>query len=102
MRMRDIRPDMFTKKSGITCVQVARILQQYLDEELDASRRAMVAGHLSACRRCGLDEKSFREIKSALARRRHEIPVEPIDRLRKFAAGLASPGAPYEGEGTTK
>jgi anti-sigma factor RsiW len=101
MRMRDIRPDMFTKKSGISCVQVARILQQYLDEELDASRRALVAAHLGECRRCGLDEKSFREIKSALARRRHQIPAEPIDRLRKFAADLATADAPHEGDGTT-
>ena len=99
MKMRDIRPDMFIKKSGISCVQVAKILQRYLDEELDASHRAMVAGHLSACRRCGLDEKSFREIKSALARRREDVPVEPIDRLRKFAADLASPMVPEGGEG---
>ena len=101
MRMRDIRPDMFTKKSGISCVQVARVLQQYLDGELDDSHRSMVAGHLSACRRCGLDEKSFREIKSALARGRRDVPAEPIDRLRRFAAGLAAPDARDESEGTT-
>ena len=101
MRMRDIRPDMFTKKSGISCVQVARILQQYLDGQLDASHRSMVAGHLSACRRCGLDEQSFREIKSALARRRHEVPADPIDRIRRFAAGLTAPDTPDDGEGLT-
>ena len=100
MRMREIRPDMFTKKGGASCVQVARVLQQYLDGELDTSHRALVAGHLSACRRCGLDEKSFREIKSALARRRHELPAEPIDRLRRFAAGLAASDADL-GKGTT-
>ena len=100
MRMREIRPEMFAKKGGASCVQVARVLQQYLDAELDTSHRALVAGHLGECRRCGLDEKSFREIKSALARRRHEVPAEPIDRLRRFAAGLAASDADL-GEGAT-
>ena len=100
MRMREIRPDMFTKKGGTSCVQVSRVLQQYLDGERDISHRALVASHLSACRRCGPDENSFREIKSVLARRRHELSAEPIDRLRRFAAGLAASDSDL-GESTT-
>ena len=100
MRMKEIQPDMFTQKRGVSCVEAARVLPQCLDGELDTSHPAMVAVHLRACRRSDLDEKSFREIKSALARRRHGLAAEPIVRLRRFAAGLAASDADL-GEGRT-
>jgi len=90
MKMRDIRPDMFTNRGGASCLQVARTLQRYLDGDLDDATRARVAGHLDVCRRCGLDERAYRDIKAALARRGTTIPDEPIERLRSFAARLAA------------
>ena len=92
MRMRDIRPDMFTNRGGTSCVQVARTLQRYLDGELDEATRVRVAGHLEVCRRCGLDEHAYRDIKAALARQGTAVPSEPLERLRAFAAELAAAG----------
>jgi hypothetical protein len=99
MRMRDLRLDMFTNRGGSSCVKVARVLQQYLDGDLDDAARAKVAGHLAVCRRCGLDEQAFREIKDALARRGSELPDAPIDRLRAFAGELSGRASPTDPAG---
>ena len=56
--------------------------------------RAKVAGHLAVCRRCGLDEQAYREIKDALARRGGALPDAPIDRLRAFAGELSGGDPP--------
>ena len=94
MRMRDIRPDMFTKRGGASCVQVARTLQRYLDGDLDEAARARIAGHLGLCRRCGLDEQAYRAIKESLARRGTAVRSEPLERLRAFAAEIVADGPP--------
>ena len=94
MRMRDLRLDMFIHRGGSSCVQVARTLQHYLDGDLDDDARAKVAGHLAVCRRCGLDEQAYREIKEALARRGGGLPDAPIDRLRAFAGELSGGDPP--------
>ena len=84
--------DMFRKKGGVTCLQVARILQRYLDDQLDEGAAAQVADHLDACRRCGLDAESYREIKVALASRTRPPSPEQVERLTSFVAGLVSGG----------
>jgi anti-sigma factor RsiW len=94
MRMRDLHLDMFTKRGGASCMQVARTLQRYLDGDLDEPTRARVAGHLDVCRRCGLDAKAYRDIKTALAERGEDLPEEPMERLRAFAAELSSGNSP--------
>jgi len=94
MRMRDVRLDMFTRRGGMSCVQIARILQRYLDDGLDDADRERVAAHLSLCRRCGLDERAYVELKAALADSRRRMPEEPVVRLRAFAARLAASDAP--------
>jgi len=99
MRMRDLRSDMFTNRGGTSCVHVARTLQRYLDGDLDEAARARIAGHLAVCRRCGLDEQAYRDIKTALANN-IDVPEEPIDRLRSFAAAISPTGMPPEQTGT--
>lgn len=94
MRLRDMRLDMFTKRGGASCVQVARTLQRYLDGDLDEPTRDRIAGHLAVCRRCGLDEQAFLEIKAALADRGTNLPAEPVERLRAFAAQLSADNPP--------
>ena len=74
------------------CAQVASALQSYLDGESDPSTSAMVAEHLEECRRCGLEAGTYKAIKAALAGAGDgEIDDATLDRLRRFAQGLAEP-----------
>jgi len=89
MKMRDIRPDMFQYKGSTNCLRVARVLQGYLDGEIDEKIRQKVASHLSLCRRCGLDAQSFTEIKAALAEQ-SSIPSDAVERLTHFANDIVA------------
>ncbi|MEV8310865.1 zf-HC2 domain-containing protein [Streptomyces flavidovirens] len=79
-------------------MQVARVLQSYLDGETDEATARRVAAHLKDCRRCGLEASVYREIHNALGRR-----VEPdaaaVARLRTFGESLVNdPPAGDDGE----
>ena len=89
MKMRNIRLDMFKYKGGTNCVRVAQVLQGYLDGEIDEKTRLKVANHLSLCRRCGLDAKSYTEIKAALADR-SSISSDDVERLIHFAHDIVA------------
>jgi anti-sigma factor RsiW len=76
-----------------TCHEVGRILQDYLDEELDQDRVKKVASHLEHCRRCGMEADAYARIKESLARVARQGLVHPedqlsIERLRRFADTL--------------
>ncbi len=73
----------------MNCLQVARVLQSYLDGETDDVTARRVAAHLEDCRRCGLEASVYREIHNALARRA-EPDGGAVDRLRAFGASLLS------------
>jgi anti-sigma factor (TIGR02949 family) len=80
----------------MSCAEVGRLLQQYLDHELDDDRDARLAAHLEECRRCGLEAEAYERIKAALALRGPTAEDDPaLRRLRSFAERLAS------GEGGT-
>ncbi|MFD2024637.1 anti-sigma factor family protein [Promicromonospora aerolata] len=71
---------------------MARLLQAYLDGELDAGRARRVAVHLDGCWRCGLEASAYEAIKVAVsAVSTHGGPVshEAVARLRDFADRLA-------------
>ncbi|WP_260859956.1 anti-sigma factor family protein [Streptomyces cupreus] len=68
-------------------MQVARVLQSYLDGETDEITARRVAAHLEDCRRCGLEVAVYREIKQSLIR--HEaLSDEAVVRLRAFGETL--------------
>ncbi len=73
------------------CRRVGKVLQAYLDAELpDAD---WVRAHLDVCRRCGLDERTFLSIKTAIAAADAsgaavEADTEALERLRTFARDL--------------
>lgn len=76
-----------------TCHEVGRILQSYLDEELDQARVKKVAAHLEHCRHCGMEAGAYARIKQSLARVARQGLVHPedqlsIERLRRFADAL--------------
>ncbi|MDJ0768792.1 MAG: zf-HC2 domain-containing protein [Ilumatobacter sp.] len=74
----------------LSCPEVGRLLQQFLDGELDRdSEISSLADHLEECKRCGLEADTYRKIKQALASRRAEVPPESVERLRQFGERLA-------------
>ena len=80
-----------------TCRDVGRVLQSYLDDELDEHRAAKVSAHLEHCLRCGMEVKTYTHIKDALVRVAAEGEVHPedrlaIERLRRFADTLSANG----------
>ena len=78
----------------LTCREVGRLLQRYLDGDTDEHATAKVAEHLEDCRRCGLEAAIYREIKASLARRATVLPETPLTRLRRFGQQLATEGPP--------
>ncbi|MFG2569815.1 anti-sigma factor family protein [Streptomyces sp. NPDC048567] len=73
----------------MNCLQVARVLQSYLDGETDEKTARRVAVHLNDCRRCGLEASVYQEIHSALARRTSP-DRGAMERLHAFGVSLLS------------
>ena len=71
----------------LDCKQVARVLQAYLNGDLDEFDAWRVTTHLKDCRRCGLEAATIREIKRALAGR-YEPPPDAVARLRAFCEDM--------------
>jgi anti-sigma factor RsiW len=69
--------------------EVARLIQRYLDAEMDDEQAARVARHLEVCRDCGLAADTYQTIKAALARRRLTIDNDAVKRLTEFIERLA-------------
>jgi anti-sigma factor RsiW len=80
------------------CREVVKVLQAYLDGQTDDTTTQRVARHLEACRRCGLEARTYREIKAALARRVPVVDELALERLRTFATTLAETPPAAEGE----
>ncbi|WP_436793440.1 anti-sigma factor family protein [Actinospongicola halichondriae] len=72
----------------LSCRQVGKVLQRFLDGEIDDDTRVLVADHLDDCRRCGLGADTYLQIKAALARSATEPSDEAMDRLRSFGQRL--------------
>jgi anti-sigma factor RsiW len=80
---------MWGTKEMASCMKVMRVLQSYLDGHTDEVTTRRVANHLEACRRCGLDAATYRELKASLARRTPQVDADTIERLRAFGRDLA-------------
>lgn len=81
-----------------TCRDVGRLLQSYIDGELDDRGRAKVTAHLERCLRCRPEADLYARIKRALAGSGQGLLVHPedrlaLERLRHFAAGVATKDA---------
>jgi anti-sigma factor RsiW len=80
------------RRTSYNCRQVARVLQAYLDDELDPRRAPLVTAHLEACRRCGLDAQTWNWLKATVAATVLVPPEEPerVERLRVFVEDLVA------------
>jgi len=78
-----------TRPDEMSCRQAAKVLQSFLDGELDSDRSSSLEHHLEACRDCGLELETYEEIKAALSRRSFELPPDVMQRLRRFGDEIA-------------
>lgn len=72
------------------CLRVARVLQTYLDGEVDPPTATAVAEHLETCRRCGLEASTYAAIKTAIAAGDVEVDPAVLVRLDTFARALVA------------
>jgi predicted anti-sigma-YlaC factor YlaD len=91
---------LWSRLTGMaTCREVGKMMQTYLDGELDGANADNVTAHLELCLRCGMEADTYGRIKQALAHVSADGMVHPedqlaIERLRRFADALtaAHPG----------
>ena len=94
-----MRPRHSTRSTTASCFEVARALQSFLDGDTDDITTAQIARHLEDCRRCGLEARTYREIKAALARRIPMVDELAFERLRAFAIRIVeSPPSAADGD----
>ncbi|MGK2930578.1 MAG: zf-HC2 domain-containing protein [Acidimicrobiales bacterium] len=72
----------------LSCRQVGKILQRFLDAELDEVAADKVAEHLEDCRRCGMTADVYLEIKASIGRDAPVVPEETMSRLQDFSRQL--------------
>lgn len=77
---------------GLSCQQVALVLQQYLDDELDPAEVPKVLEHLEACKDCGLEASIYGRIKTSLRAHQAGPDADSMARIRTLANELATAG----------
>ncbi len=78
------------RKQKMDCRQVGKVLQSYLDNNVEPDFTAKISSHLEACRDCGLEAETYRRIKASLAARLPEVDSQTLDRLRSFGEDLTA------------
>ncbi len=80
----------------LSCQQVAAVLQEYLDQELDAAQVPKVLRHLEACKDCGLEASIYTRIKASLHAHQRAPDPASLARVRAVATELATSGLAEE------
>lgn len=75
-----------------SCAEVADHLQAYLDGHTEPEQVQRIAKHLEHCRRCGLESRTYTEIKSALTRQGEPVDLDAVQRLTDFGQALLRGG----------
>jgi predicted anti-sigma-YlaC factor YlaD len=84
----------WSRREELRCREVGKVLQSYLDGELDELLAQRVTRHLEVCRRCGMSAETYIEIKRALRRSAGSPPEDALGRLRAFGQQLAEGWVP--------
>ena len=87
---------LFRRNNGLSCHQVAAVLQEYLDNELDAAEVPKVLEHLEACKDCGLEAELYERIKGSLHEHQQAPDDDSMAKIRAMAQELAASGPPEE------
>jgi hypothetical protein len=91
-RLTTIAMRLMRRGDEAACAEVAHHLQSYLDGNTDENEVRRIEKHLEHCRRCGLEARTYREIKSALSRRGAPIDPATAARLTAFGESLLAAG----------
>ncbi len=83
-----IQRKWFRRKPEVDCREVGRVLQSYLDDNVEADFAGRIASHLEECKKCGLEARTYAKIKDSLGETRPEIDPDAIERLRSFGTEL--------------
>ena len=86
-----LRQRMLGDDAVASCLATRRELQRFLDGETDPAATARVARHLDACRACGLQARTYRDIKASLRSGGTPPPADALDRLAAFTATMTPP-----------
>ena len=75
-------------KPEVDCREVGRVLQSYLDGDVEDDFAAKIGAHLEACKDCGLEYETYQRIKASLAAKMPEVDPAAVARLRAFGAEI--------------
>jgi anti-sigma factor RsiW len=78
----------------LPCMQVRRILQSFLDGEVEARRAEIVAAHLESCQRCGVEADVVRRVIAQIRRLRPDLDLAVYTRLVAAVEDLTETGDP--------
>ena len=84
------RPWYRRNRSTVRCREVGKVLQSYLDGDVEPDFAAKIAEHLDACRDCGLEAETYQRIIDSLAGKRPAVDEQTIARLREFGQSLTN------------
>jgi len=76
------------RKPDVDCREVGRVLQSYLDHNVEPDFAGKIAAHLDECKKCGLEASTYSKIKDSLGATRPEVDTDAIERLRSFGSRL--------------
>jgi len=76
------------RKPEVDCREVGRVLQNYLDNDVEPGFAGKIAAHLDECKKCGLEATTYTQIKDSLGDTRPEVDTDAIQRLRLFGTHL--------------
>jgi len=76
------------RKPEVNCREVGRVLQSYLDDNVEPDFAGKIAAHLDECKKCGLEADTYRQIKDSLGDTRPDVDTDAIERLRSFGSRL--------------
>jgi len=76
------------RRPVVDCHEVGRVLQSYLDDNVEPGFAGKIAAHLDECRKCGLEATTYIQIKDSLAETRPEVDADAMERLRRFGSRL--------------
>ena len=71
-----------------SCDEIMKVLQAYLDGEVDVHTARKVAGHLEDCAACSHESAVYERITASLSNRRREIDPEIRAALEAFSRDL--------------